>query len=69
MKCRTDPETFQLFTCELCDNIDGEDIPTPFNEHVKITKTTIRQMQYGKASQIEFLFKNEEWTTQLVNEK
>jgi len=69
MKCRTDPETFQLFTCELCDNIDGEDIPAPFKEHVKITKTTIRQMSYGKACQIDFLFKNEEWTTQLVYEK
>ena len=30
---------------------------------------TIRQMSFGKASQIEFLFKNEEWTTQLVYEK
>ena len=26
-------------------------------------------MQYGKASQIEFLFKNENWTTQLVYDK
>ena len=26
-------------------------------------------MSYGKACQIDFLFKNEEWTTQLVYEK
>ena len=41
-------------------------MPTPFNEHVKITKMTVRQMEYGRSSQIEFLFKNENWTTQLV---
>ena len=69
MKCRTDSETFQLFTCDLCDHIDGEDIPVPFNENVKITKTAVRQMEWGKSCQIEFLFKNEEWATQPVYEK
>ena len=27
---------------------------------------TVRQMEYRRSSQIEFLFKNENWTTQLV---